>query len=358
MSHFTVLVIGENPEQQLAPYHEFECTGRDDQYIQEIDITDELRKDYETKITTRLINSKTGENLSSCDSRFYRSPTSEELEKDKSIMYWNKIKDVPDCWTEKKMPTKDVMSFLEYVKYWKGNTSFKEKDEEITENTKYGYIELDENREVSRVIDRTNPNAKWDWYKIGGRWTGFFPLKKGAEGVRGEPGLMTPHAKKGYVDQVRKSNVDFEKARKEKEEIAKENFDLWQFCFEKYDKPKSWKSFFDRTKESEDYTIEQARKDYNSQPTISKWKELKQDYFYCPVEEIGFDRNDYINKCINDTLVPFAVVKDGKWHERGEMGWWACVSNEMDEKKWCEEIQRLYDDLPDDTLLTLVDCHI
>lgn len=23
-----------------------------------------------------------------------------------------------------------------------------------------------------------NPNSKWDWYQIGGRWRGFFPVKK------------------------------------------------------------------------------------------------------------------------------------------------------------------------------------
>lgn len=27
MSHFTVLVIGDDPELQLAPYHEYECTS-------------------------------------------------------------------------------------------------------------------------------------------------------------------------------------------------------------------------------------------------------------------------------------------------------------------------------------------
>lgn len=26
MSHFTMLVIGAEPEEQLQPYHEFECT--------------------------------------------------------------------------------------------------------------------------------------------------------------------------------------------------------------------------------------------------------------------------------------------------------------------------------------------
>lgn len=35
MSHFTVLVIGPNYEEQLAPYHEFECTGCDDEYVQD-----------------------------------------------------------------------------------------------------------------------------------------------------------------------------------------------------------------------------------------------------------------------------------------------------------------------------------
>ena len=54
MSHFTVLVIGENPEQQLAPYHEFECTGCDDQYVQDIDKTEELRKEFAEHTVSRL----------------------------------------------------------------------------------------------------------------------------------------------------------------------------------------------------------------------------------------------------------------------------------------------------------------
>ena len=34
MSHYSVLVIGENVEEQLAPFHEFECTGDDNEYVQ------------------------------------------------------------------------------------------------------------------------------------------------------------------------------------------------------------------------------------------------------------------------------------------------------------------------------------
>jgi hypothetical protein len=47
MSHFAVLVIGDNPEAQLAPYHEFECTGKNDQYVQDLDETADMHKGFE-----------------------------------------------------------------------------------------------------------------------------------------------------------------------------------------------------------------------------------------------------------------------------------------------------------------------
>lgn len=53
MSHFTVLVIGDNPEEQLAPFHEFECTGLDDQYVIDMDETQEYREQYESETSTR-----------------------------------------------------------------------------------------------------------------------------------------------------------------------------------------------------------------------------------------------------------------------------------------------------------------
>jgi hypothetical protein len=49
VSHFTVLVVTkERPDDEtlrevLQPYHEFECTGIDDKYVQEIDDTQRLR---------------------------------------------------------------------------------------------------------------------------------------------------------------------------------------------------------------------------------------------------------------------------------------------------------------------------
>jgi len=41
MSQFSVLIIGENPEEQLQKYHDFRRTGTEDKYVKEIDVTKE-----------------------------------------------------------------------------------------------------------------------------------------------------------------------------------------------------------------------------------------------------------------------------------------------------------------------------
>jgi len=50
----------------------------------------------------------------------------------------------------------------------------------------------------------------WDWYVVGGRWTGFFRLRPGAEGVRGEPWVMNRQPQPGTADQARKCDIDWE----------------------------------------------------------------------------------------------------------------------------------------------------
>ena len=59
-----------------------------------------------------------------------------------------------------------------------------------------------------------------------------------------------------------------------------------------------------------------------------------------------------------DTLSCFAVVKNYEWFERGQMGWWACVSNDKEEQEWRDEIKKLLADVPDDELISFYDCHI
>lgn len=47
MTYFATMVIGDNPEGQIAPYHEYESTGINDQYVKDVDITDLTLEEYE-----------------------------------------------------------------------------------------------------------------------------------------------------------------------------------------------------------------------------------------------------------------------------------------------------------------------
>lgn len=58
-------------------------------------------------------------------------------------------------------------------------------------------------------------------------------------------------------------------------------------------------------------------------------------------------------------FTPFALVDAaGEWHERGRMGWFACVSDEKDADTWAESVGALLAAAPEDTTVTAVDCHI
>jgi len=172
-----------------------------------------------------------------------------------------------------------------------------------------------------------NPKAKWDWYQLGGRWTGFFRLKPQTKGELGRPSLVSSHrADPGTVDQARKKDIDFEKMR----------LDNFEFASDTYDK------------------FEKATQDGT----------LNSPYFEYGIRNIGKDVDNFIPETREQfikrhaSITTFAVLKDGEWYERGEMGWWGTVSNEKNSDEWEAQFEKLINDLPDDTLLSLYDCHI
>ena len=56
---------------------------------------------------------------------------------------------------------------------------------------------------------------------------------------------------------------------------------------------------------------------------------------------------------------PFAFITPiGEWCEKGEMGWWAVVFNEKEKSDWETEFKKFVDGLDEDTMVTIVDCHI
>jgi hypothetical protein len=59
-----------------------------------------------------------------------------------------------------------------------------------------------------------------------------------------------------------------------------------------------------------------------------------------------------------EDMTPFAVLAPEEgWVERGQMGWWACVSNEKKRSDWEQEVKALLAKYPD-LYAVNVDCHI
>lgn len=57
-------------------------------------------------------------------------------------------------------------------------------------------------------------------------------------------------------------------------------------------------------------------------------------------------------------LAFFAYLRDGQWVEKGDMGWWGIVHDEKVAGDWAAEKAKIIASLAPDEWLTVVDCHI
>jgi hypothetical protein len=215
-----------------------------------------------------------------------------------------------------------------------------------------------------------NPNAKWDWYRIGGRWSGFFRLKHGVTAAAPTPGYevrmgLQDAPAENTADSVCKGDIDFEGMRADARHDAALEYDYVSSLFAGLPAHTAWETI--RAKHEGNH--EAARKEYWSQPGLAKWNEatklpseerrkLPADVTFGDPDKYLCSREEYLTRAANLCGTTFAVLKDGKWYERGKMGWWATVTNEKDAETWTAMFANLIDSLPDDTLLTVVDCHI
>lgn len=203
----------------------------------------------------------------------------------------------------------------------------KQKDGTITDDDYYQYaIKGYEDSEIDdqgNAISTYNPNSKWDWWVVGGRWSGELILKE--EAREKYDGQTT-------VDEAQVKDIDWGKMNsitpEEEERLRK----FWKYYV---------KEEFTGTRE-----------------------ELK--------EEIGFvfySREYYLNRYkTEDNYIDQvkkwttrAVLNDkGQWAEVGSMGWFGC-SDETDDSanEWTNKFkERFIDPLDPDDVITIIDCHI
>lgn len=280
MSHFSVLVITEQEpteellEKVMLPWHEFECTGLDNEYVLDVDRTDEAKKEF-----------------------------AERDDKDEGFAEW-----FEGCYG-----TKIVRSEGEIDK---------------AGDHKYGYCLVDGEGNLIRYIDRTNPNRKWDYWRIGGRYRAKLQAKAlTTSGRATDPSWEWTFNGDEKIpeglDVCKRGDLDLERMKQE------------------------------RVQARRDWIKESMKKAAITSYDIALAKAVA-GLWDAPEIPEGQTVEEWINSA--PPITAFAVVKDGKWYEQGEMGWWACVSNE--DENWEDKFNELFGSIPDEHYISVLDCHI
>jgi hypothetical protein len=385
MSHFSLIVATkEYPSQEvlhreLQPFHQFECTGVDDQYVVDIDITEDLRKSYESG-TQKQFRDKDGKYHDPYADRFYREPTEDEAKRigvgsgvshgvSFSSQDWGdgrgyrpKVHFCPENMQEVDVKYPELVSFTKYVEDKEKTPVACGESPSLAKKHKYGYAMLDSDGNVVKVIDRTNPNYKWDYWRVGGRYCRKFIPKPGAEGKQAdltyEWSYANAHPPVG-VDIIRKCDMDTAKMKAERtqervkwiEEIAQKGG--LTFASVGVGLAAYWKyhDVWETLPEPRPFGKE-----------FSAWLAERSELAAIVWAACGFSVPETKNMTVADWcaaapyLTVFAFLREGKWAAEGEMGWFATVSDQNAD--WPSQFQALVDDVPDDWYLTVVDCHV
>lgn len=175
------------------------------------------------------------------------------------------------------------------------------------------YLEFFEDEECE-VDDETgkkgyweNPNRKWDWYQVGGRWKELLKLKDGS-----------------FADQAKVSDLDLS--------IDEESYNhasrFWEVVVEN--------SPISPLENPEDF-----------------FNLYKREYY---IDQFGSKEVYALNYA---TFQTFAVITpEGKWFEKGEMGWRGVDSSTNESRKEYKQIFNEVLEANSNSFITVVDCHI
>ena len=184
-----------------------------------------------------------------------------------------------------------------------------EEDELDPETGKYGYWE--------------NPNAKWDWWVIGGRWRGQ---------VRAIAGWRSP-------------DLDAWTYIPTTAEYPSDRFDSATIC------DLNWCQANDLARKAE--------KEYDAM-VLGKRVAGDDSPFWSPsrIKRISSNKEEYV--FIESHMWWGSVITpDGQWHELGDLGIAPYDAPADTYYKWAKSFkERFVDPYPPDYTLTVVDCHI
>lgn len=361
MSHFSVMVITKTqPSQEelgriLQPWHEYECTGVDDEYVVDVDRTDEALEEFAKPQCVVVLAD--GRVASRWAEEFY---TSEPEDKD----WGRKTFVLPSGAREEEIPAEQARA------HGVGYATLKDCAEEY-----FGGVVRN-----GRVYDRTNPNKKWDWWQLGGRYSGLFApsydpdkdpanietcwlcggtgkrpdmvCENGCNGCKGTGKMVKwPTQWKAVGSQVRRADLPLEALRTISELKAVKAWQKWQKIVAGRPVP-DW----DRLRDT--LEIEKAHEAYNSNPVITELRKAGYDSWNYDMANLLLTQEQVAAQARARAVSTYAMVRAGKWYQRGEMGWFGMSSDEVDRGEWDAQFNKMLDELAPGDWLSVVDCHI
>lgn len=239
------------------------------------------------------------------------APYSENIEVDKYIRY-----------TSEEAREKGKERIASTIDFWKSKLADPNvSDENIVRGMSaierlekadpYNYIRDDYEDDMvdsdGNLYSTYNPDSRWDWYSIGGRFSGDLRTNKGE-----------------YVDDGYAKDLDFGRD----EEAYQRNLRFWEIVVEG-----------------------SPIRDDEEEPFIY----YKKEYYIKSYK----NKETFADVC-SKPIYHAVVTPDGKWHEPGKMGWFASLADEEDELEWRLSFEERFLNRAkaNNWYVTLVDCHI
>lgn len=190
-------------------------------------------------------------------------------------------------------------------------------------NTRYG-SDTEEKYYVDEgglySISTYNPDSTWDWWALGGRWSGFYVLRDDPQGPHwlGNPGTLG---------------------------ACREQSDRVADCCARGDV---------------DVLTMTSRFVENQRRFYDDVKSGKERDFYGEIQEDEI-RESYVARQLEENYPwrTFAVLAEGRWRDAGRMGWFGVDASNSDTREdYREWFQTFWSKMPDGTYLAVVDVHI
>lgn len=229
-------------------------------------------------------------------------------------------------------------------------------------------IFYDDESDRAYELSTYNPQSRWDWWTIGGRWAGKFHRGVDAPDddvltARGGEWNSPQHERwEGRVNGGRVRYVDLERARRDAEaQAVKHHREYHALRAEWGEGYVPWSTFVGRV-DAEEITIDEARTLYRDQPfrqALNASETFK--WWWGDVDaEFGVSEKEYAEIARRGAVTCYSMVtKAGVWMEPGQMGWFG-TSSDTDQSREAYDVEAntYLASLDPDDIIVVVDAHI